>query len=105
MSSALKIGNMVEAEVNRITDFGAFVKIDKGGIGLIHISQIADSFVKDISKHLKVGDKLKAKIIKIGPGKKIDLTLKKPKATAQKVDPGFKSSDFEEKLENFLQTS
>ena len=95
MQTTLKVGDIVEAEVSRITEFGAFVKINGRDTGLIHISQISGDFVKDVNQHLKVGDKVKARVIKVGPGKKIDLSLKK--------STGFKSSDFEEKLEKFLQ--
>ncbi len=105
METEFKVGNIIDAEVTKITDFGAFVKLSGGrNLGLIHISQVSDDFVKDIKEHLKVGDKLKARVIKLGPGKKIDLSLKKPQqARIAKNAPGFKKSDFEEKLNNFLQ--
>lgn len=112
MATALKVGEIVEAEVAKITDFGAFVKIYGRGTGLIHISQISDDFVKEVSEHLKVGDRVRARVIKLGPGKKIDLTMKGLRADSQRAksgpacrQAGFKSSDFEEKLERFLQTS
>ena len=106
METTLKIGDTVEAEVTRITSFGAFAKIGQRGLGLIHISQISDDFVKDINKHLKLGDRVKAKVVKIGPGKKIDLSLKNSASRIQnnkRRETGFKPSDFKEKLENFLQ--
>jgi S1 RNA binding domain protein len=71
--SLIKIDDMVDAEITRITDFGAFVKFGVGKKGLIHISQVSDSYVKKVDDHLKVGDKVKAKIIKISPDGKIDL--------------------------------
>lgn len=76
MEVELNLGDIVEAEITKVTNFGAFAKINGGSLGLIHISQISNRFVKDINEHLKVGDKLKAKVIKLGPGKKIDLSLK-----------------------------
>lgn len=120
MEKEIKIGEIVEAEVTRITDFGAFVKINGRDTGLIHISQISHKYVKDINEHLKIGDKLKARVIKVGPGNKIDLGLKNldaetPVPIRQKVKPwegrfqrdktGFKSSDFEDKLKKFLKES
>lgn len=106
MQAELKVGDMLEAEVTRITGFGAFVKINEGDLGLIHISQISDDFVKDVNQHLKVGDKVKARVIKLGPGKKIDLSLKRASySRVQKNNTGFKSSDFEEKLKKFLKQS
>ncbi len=120
METKLNLGDIVEAEITRITDFGAFAKINGRALGLIHISQISSGFVKDVNKHLKVRDRVKARVIKLGPGNKIDLTLKikgnaVPQGPRQKSRPfdsrfprnksGFKSSDFEEKLGKFLQTS
>ncbi len=107
METAFKIGDILEAEVSKITDFGAFVKINGGkNLGLIHISQVSDDYVQDINAHLKIGDKVKARVIKLGPGKKIDLSLKKPQALrVAKNNSGFKTSDFEEKLKKFLRDS
>jgi S1 RNA binding domain protein len=106
MEIEFKIGDIVDAEVTRITDFGAFVKINGRRLGLIHISQISDTFVKNITQHLKIGDKVRAKVIKLGPGKKIDLSLKKPSVVrSPKKDSGFKTSDFEEKLQDFLKSA
>jgi len=99
METELNLGDIVEAEITRIADFGAFVKINGRNSGLIHISQISDSFVKDVNKYLKVGDRVKARVIKLGPGNKIDLSLR----LREKGGPtAFKSSDFEEKLKKFL---
>ncbi len=78
----LKANEVVEAEVTRITEYGAFVKLINGKKGLIHISQVADSYVKNVSDHLKVGDKVKARIMTISPDGKIDLTLKTQKESS-----------------------
>lgn len=121
----LKIDEVVESEIVRITEFGAFVKFTNGKKGLIHISQVADSYVKNINDHLKIGDKVKARIIKISPDGKIDLTLKtqretapRPKGRHQNFGGGrrenmtsypngkaFRTSSFEEKLKHFLKDS
>lgn len=107
MEATYKVGDIIDAEVTKITDFGAFVKINSGpDLGLIHISQVSDNFVKNINEHLSVGEKVKARIIKIGPGKKIDISLKKQQAPRPlKNNSGFKTSDFEEKLKRFLKDS
>ena len=76
-----KIDDVVDAEVIKVAEFGAFVKFGNRK-GLIHISQVSDSYVKKVEDHLKVGDKVKAKIIKISPDGKIDLTLKSGKEQA-----------------------
>ncbi|MFH1856733.1 MAG: S1 RNA-binding domain-containing protein [Candidatus Omnitrophota bacterium] len=108
MGNEVKIGDIVQAEVFKITDFGAFVKFAENK-GLIHISQVADDYVKDINQHLKVGDKVEARIIKISSdGAKIDLSLKKNKPLQkEKGNEGkdFRFSDFEYKLKSFLKTS
>lgn len=72
----LKVDDTVDAEAIRITEYGAFVKLAGGKKGLIHISQVADSYVKNIHDYLKVGDKLRARVMTISPDGKIDLTLK-----------------------------
>lgn len=82
LNQALKAGEVVEAEVTRITEYGAFVKLANGKKGLIHISQVADSYVKNVNDHLKVGDKVKARIMTISPDGKIDLTLKTQKESS-----------------------
>jgi len=99
----LKEGDLIEAEVFKVTKFGAFVRLADGQRALIHISQVADDFVKNISEHLNLGDKIKARVLKID-GKKIDLTLKKPKDgfVSYPKSKGFKSSPFEDKLKSFF---
>lgn len=100
---AFKVGDIIEGEVYKITKFGAFVKLPLGKKGLIHISQICDSFVENISEHLKIGDKIRVRIIAIDGGK-IDLTLKRSKefVSSYPKNKDFKSSNFEEKLKVFL---
>jgi len=99
-----KIGDIVETQVTKIHDFGAQVRLSDNTKGLIHISQISDDFVKDINDYLKVGDKVTARINKISPDGKIDLTLKKrkqePVLTNTKKE--FKGTVFQQKLEEFL---
>jgi small subunit ribosomal protein S1 len=60
----LKIGDVVEGIITGVIDFGAFVNVD-GIEGLVHISEISWERVEDPRKYLKVGDKIKAKIISI----------------------------------------
>jgi S1 RNA binding domain protein len=105
-ATKLKIGDIIEAEVFKVTSFGAFAKLPNGRRALIHISQLSDNFVKDINQHIKLGDKIKARILNIEGGK-IDLTLKKPKEDIASYPKGkeFKPSSFEDKLDSFLSTS
>ncbi|HCT65223.1 MAG TPA: RNA-binding protein S1 [Lachnospiraceae bacterium] len=71
------VGSIVEGKVIKITPFGAIVAIDGGGQGLVHISQIANSFVQDINDHLKVNDTVKVKIMTIdAETKRISLSIR-----------------------------
>lgn len=77
VSEVYKVTDVVNVEVVKITKFGAFVKLEEGIEGLIHISQISLDRVTDVSKILKVGQKLNAKIIDIDlDKKKIELSIK-----------------------------
>lgn len=71
----LMAGNILEGTVVNITNFGAFVEIE-GKTGLVHISEVADSFVKDIRQHLNEQDKVKVKVISIDDNGKISLSIK-----------------------------
>ncbi|MDE1988410.1 MAG: S1 RNA-binding domain-containing protein [Patescibacteria group bacterium] len=70
-----KVGDDVEGEVTGVVDFGAFIKIEDGLEGLVHISEINWSLVEDPRSLFKVGDKVKVKIIDIKDGK-ISLSIK-----------------------------
>ncbi|MCA9385609.1 polyribonucleotide nucleotidyltransferase [Candidatus Dojkabacteria bacterium] len=70
-----EVGQMVTGTVARIAEFGAFVDISPTVTGLVHVSEISDGFVKDVSEHLKVGDKVVAKVIKVEDGK-VGLSIK-----------------------------
>lgn len=73
----LKIGDIVAGEVTETTNFGAFVKINKtGDKGLIHISEIANAFVKDVNDYLVSGDRIRVKIKNIKSDGKIELSWK-----------------------------
>ena len=52
---ALEVGQIVEGKVSGITGFGAFVDLPDGATGLVHISEVARNYVKDINEHLSVG--------------------------------------------------
>jgi len=98
----IKTGDIVEAEIFRITSFGAFARLKDGRKAFLHISQIADGFVKNISDHLRLGDKIKARVLKVEDGK-IDLTLKplKQKSGLDRPGRGFRMNIFEDKLQGF----
>lgn len=73
---ALEPGTIVEGKVTGITQFGAFLSFDEGKTGLVHISEIAPEYVKDIRDHVKENDVVKAKILTIDENGKINLSIK-----------------------------
>ena len=72
----LEPGKIVEGKVTGVTQFGAFISFDGGKVGLIHISEIALEYVKNIKEHVKEGDIVKAKILSIDDSGKISLSVK-----------------------------
>ncbi|MGB9612903.1 MAG: S1 RNA-binding domain-containing protein [Candidatus Margulisiibacteriota bacterium] len=109
----IEIGSEVEGKVTGITNFGAFVELPEGKVGLVHISQVADAYVTDISKHLKVGDIIKVKVLRETKEGKYDLSIKQVGKPAWQYKPKRqKESDaqvapdsFEEKITQFLKLS
>mgnify|MGYP003413954215 FL=1 len=83
----LMVGNILEGTVVNITNFGAFVELEGNKTGLVHISEVADSFVKDIRVHLKEQDKVKVKVISIDNNGKISLSIKQANVQKKSVKP------------------
>ena len=117
---AMEAGSLVEGKVTRITNFGAFVELEDGKVGLIHISEVADVYVNDVHDFLSEGDKVQVKVISVEPGGKITLSLKQAKPKPAQDDnavfrpnrrPDFRrpqrqlSASFEDKLSKFLKDS
>lgn len=68
-------GDILEGKVQGITNFGAFVELPTGEVGLVHISEIADTYVKDVKDFIQEGDTVKVKVLNVA-GKKIGLSIK-----------------------------
>ena len=73
----LEVGMVLEGKVTGITKFGAFVDLQDGKTGMVHISEVAPTFVNDINDYLKEGQTVKVKVLSIGEGGKISLLIKK----------------------------
>ncbi|MCH5300584.1 MAG: S1 RNA-binding domain-containing protein [Ruminococcus sp.] len=73
---ALEVGNILEGKISGITKFGAFVTLPDGETGMVHISEIAPTYVSEISDFVKKGDTVKVKVLSLGDGKKISLSIK-----------------------------
>ncbi|MFM9281722.1 S1 domain-containing RNA-binding protein [Paenibacillus jiagnxiensis] len=73
---AIEVGTKLEGKVTGITHFGAFVDLSGGVTGLVHISEIADNYVKDVNDHLKINDVVTVKVINVDKDGKIGLSIK-----------------------------
>lgn len=71
-----EVGAVLEGKVTSITKFGAFVALEGGRSGLVHISEIANSYVNDVHDFLQEGQSVKVKLLAIKDGK-LDLSIKK----------------------------
>lgn len=73
----LQVGMVTEGKVTGITKFGAFVALPEGKSGLVHISEIANTFVNDVHDYVQDGQTVKVNVIGISPDGKINLSIKK----------------------------
>jgi len=94
---ALGVGTILSGIITGITSFGAFVELETGETGLVHISEVADAYVKDINEHLKLREKVVVKIINIDSKGKIGLSIRQAKRRP--------SISFEERMNRFLKDS
>lgn len=74
----------MEGKVTGITKFGAFVALDGGKTGMVHISEIAHAYVSDINEYLSIGQEVKVKVIAMDPAGKINLSIKKTTEAPQR---------------------
>jgi len=114
---SIEIGTEVDGKVTGITNYGAFVDLGGGSVGLVHISQVADAYVTDIKQFLKIGDQVKVKVLGKVKDNKFDLSIKqvgkaagpaplpyyprREKGSKDKAVPG----SFEDKINRFLKDS
>jgi len=105
---SLEVGQIVEGKVTGITNFGAFVELPTGQTGLVHISEVADEYVKDVNQFLKQNDLVKVKVLNLDKGK-IGLSIRqaKPSSHSERGERGNKQSpkSFEDKLAKFMKDS
>ncbi len=120
----LAVGQIVEGKITGITNFGVFVDLGDSKSGMVHISEVAQTFVSEIREHVKENDQVKVKVLAISDDGKISLSIKrameekrterKPKAAATqpKPDSSFvwsakktEPASFEEMMNRFKQTS
>ena len=78
------VGSILDGKVTGITKFGAFVALPEGKSGLVHISEIAYSYVNEVSEHLKEGQEVKVKVIGIDQANRINLSIKQVEPAPQR---------------------
>lgn len=97
----VEVGSIVEGVVTGITNFGAFVTLPGGETGLVHISEIANSYVRDIHDHLKKSDLVKVKVLSVDGGK-IGLSVRQALPGSRRRE---NRATFEDKLARFMKES
>ncbi len=116
----LEVGAVVEGKVTGITKFGAFVELPGGKTGMVHISEVAPTYVKEIRDYVTENQMVKVKILSIGEDGKVSLSMKKAVEPAvgrrRAVSPGRpggfewqssrnESASFEDMMSKFKQAS
>jgi S1 RNA binding domain protein len=102
------IGQVVDGTVTHITTFGAFVKLDNGEEGLVHISEIANEYVTEITAFVNIGEKIQVKVLNRNVKGKLDLSIKKVHETEKPalfLRRKTRNDDFESKIGLFLKKS
>lgn len=84
----LEVGQLIEGKITGITNFGVFVDLGEGKTGMVHISEVALTYVSDIKEHVKEGDTVKMKVLSIGDNGKISLSIKRAMENDKKPERG-----------------
>jgi S1 RNA binding domain protein len=115
-----EIGSVVPGAVLRVTQFGAIVRLNAGGVGLIHISEITDGFVRDVADHFREGDEVNVRVLARNNRGKLEFSTKDvvqptrrrivPELSPESMAAADPSADpeasvFEKKLSSFLKES
>ncbi|MGH2635065.1 MAG: S1 RNA-binding domain-containing protein [Actinomycetota bacterium] len=101
----LEVGAVIDGTVSRITPYGAFLTLEGGKVGLVHISEIDRNYVKDVHEHLRENDVVQAKVIAIKEDGKIDLSIKALQDPAPPRPRRGSDPDFEARLKKFMRQS
>jgi len=101
----LEVGAIVDGNVHRITPYGAFLQLDDGKIGLVHISEIDRNYVRSVEEHLHLGDRVQAKVVAIKEDGKIDLSIKALQDPAPRMERRGRDPGFEQMLKRFMRQS
>ena len=107
---AYSIGETVKGTVSGVTDYGAFVRLEDGSVGMVHISKLSREFVSDIRSFIKKGDNVEATVIsndndKLGLSLIGDTTKKREFGERRTKRSESESTDFESMLSSFKTAS
>lgn len=83
----LTVGQIVEGKITGITNFGVFADLGDGLSGMVHISEVARTYVNDIKDFVKLNDVLKMKVLSIGDDGKISLSIKRALEQEKPAEP------------------
>ena len=113
---AAEAGQVVDGTVTKLAEFGVFVRLPDGQTGLVHISEIADAFVRNVADYFEEGDTVKVKVLGINDRGRLELSAKQAeprvpldgvvevprprRAPRRETDPSF-----EDRLSKFLKSS
>ncbi len=84
---AVEIGAILEGKVTGITNFGAFVELSDKTTGMVHISEVSSTFIKDIHEVISEGDTVKVKVLEINEKGKVALSIKKALTQEEEQKP------------------
>lgn len=113
----LAVGTILSGKVTTITKFGAFVALEGGKSGLVHISEVANRFVDDVHHFLETGQEVQVRVLSITPEGRINLSIKQaqvrpmhghygPRTNPAPMQPvAAAEPSFEDKLKQFLSAS
>ena len=93
---SIEVGAKLSGKVSGITDFGAFVDLGDKKTGLVHISEVSNTFVKDIHEVLSVGDEVTVKVLSVSDDGKIGLSIKKAVDKPQKQNNQRRNNNHEQ---------
>lgn len=100
---SLEVGSILEGKVTGITKFGAFVALEEGKSGMVHISEVATTFVSNIQDFISEGQEVRVKIIGIDEVGRINLSIKKaldPNAAGEQRQPRAQQSGANPRFQN-----
>lgn len=124
--AAIEVGSVLEGKITGITKFGAFVALPEGRSGLVHISEISNTYVNDVHDHVQLGQSVTVRVLNIAPDGKINLSIKRaaeapaparvpaagqaapkkqPRSAVPAADPPGSNREFEDRLKKFMQES